>query len=323
MAQRGAASELQVLPHLMRFKGTFCLCFRLHSAKWQTTSWIWAKDSSLHTLLGLTSYSLDSASIHKKHSHKHITPPSQATFKTLICSYVVPYSFVINLPQTFVLREGIFFLLALPLNGRTQHMQYCGSSSATNVPICCINMRVTLNEAQRQTVVNNNTIEGPMKYSLITENCFAKPLCMHCIHLLSLLLSAYVHFPSIALRFSANIEIFVQSEHRHHLSITPWPVRRHTGLVRNWATVLSSSGSWKCVALRDGKERQYAAECCGSSCELRTTFSHAVTHHQPSLFGPRRRINGADVEVRYLAWAFVGLPCLRVAGRAAAAEARK
>lgn len=73
MAQRGAASELQVLPHLMRFKGTFCLCFRLHSAKWQTTSWIWAKDSSLHTLLGLTSYSLDSASIHKKHSHKRIT----------------------------------------------------------------------------------------------------------------------------------------------------------------------------------------------------------------------------------------------------------
>lgn len=49
----------------------------------------------------------------------------------------------------------------------------------------------------------------------------------------------------------------------------------------------------------------------------------SVTHQQPSLFGPRCQINGGDSEVRYLTCASVLLPCLHVAGGAAAVEARE
>lgn len=98
---------------LMCFQGSFCLCFRSRSPKWLTTSWIWAKDSSLHEWLGTTSNSTE-------HSNKNIIPPSTTgfskpllTLKCVVFCYLILYSFTIHHQLTFALSRGILWIFFL------------------------------------------------------------------------------------------------------------------------------------------------------------------------------------------------------------------
>lgn len=116
---------------LMCFQGSFCLCFRSRSAKWLTTSWIWAKDSSLHAWLGTTSNSTE-------HSNKNIIPPSTTgfskpllTLKCVVFCYLILYSFTIHHQLTFALSRGILWIFFSCL---LLHLTLEVSTNNTGVP---------------------------------------------------------------------------------------------------------------------------------------------------------------------------------------------
>lgn len=174
-----------------------------------------------------------------------------------MCCLLLNHSifFIYELPTDFCAKKRHivnFFWPALALEITIQHKQHWGFSSATNVPICGATIRVALNEAQRLTVVNN--VIGDQW--IITVNCSAVPLCMH--------FTTHISCP-----FCVHTQCFtIQKQKQKYLLIlrttiiypSPlWPVRRHSGLVRNWATVVRGSGGWNCVAPIWWEE---AAICC-------------------------------------------------------------